>query len=77
VGRAILPADRLFQLVEPPEKAAAATVGRPTKKSMRHWVAKYSISKALEDLGEIQGCTHAVSQSCVWNVVGLGLNFGD
>jgi hypothetical protein len=26
-----------LQLVEPPEKAAAATIGRPTKKSMRYW----------------------------------------
>ena len=26
-----------FQLVEPPEKAAAATIGRPTRKNMRYW----------------------------------------
>jgi hypothetical protein len=28
-----------FQPVEPPEKAAASTIGRPTKKRMRYWGA--------------------------------------
>jgi hypothetical protein len=38
--------------------------------------AKYSISKALEDLGELKDGP-SLSQSCIWNVVGLGLTLDD
>ena len=38
--------------------------------------AKYSISKALDDLGELKDGP-SLSQSCIWNVVGLGLTLDD
>jgi hypothetical protein len=38
--------------------------------------AKYGISKALEDLGELKDGP-SLSQSCIWNVVGLGITLDD
>lgn len=38
--------------------------------------AKYSISKALDDLGEMKDGP-SLSQSCIWNIVGLGMTLDD